>query len=765
MMTLRLAAANVRKSWRDYAIYFVTLTFAVTLFYAFNTVDAQVAMLPQQREVVQALGRIINYATWVLVVILGFLMVYANNYLVRRRTKELALYQVLGMRRRNVAAILTAETLLSSLGALAAGLGLGVLTSQFLVFVTGRIMQETVENYRFVFSGRAFAFTIATFLAIFAVTLVLNLVTLRRLTLIELMQAGKANQVTRTRSPWISAALFLAGAGLIGWAYWRLMCDGYPLLSAVTSGTSGDPEGWKRFALTTAMVFAGTYILFFSFGGMLLHFARTSRRTYWRGLNMFTVRELASRVRTSAASMATISLVIFLMLGVVTSSFGLATTLNDALEKSAPHDLTFTVFGSDPRPDNAYAALETAGFVPDASLEGDAGADAGARASAAGAYRPDSAFRPAPGEPVQGTVAGHRARWAVEPMWNSSYAAVNPEEGQAASTSGSQGSGSTIPKLSDVINASGVAPIVIGGTDLTQTYRQSLDIVGVSDYNAHRALAGLDPLEVPDGTFAASFSSGFDEVRDAWVRLIESGTPLTVLGHELVPAGKPEAALDESAAALSLNAALADNMGTLIVPDSLVADLRETDELLYSTPVTVDFEEDLSLQENRELASAIWEQLEDMGEATDGAWQSVLPPSSRATLIPEVVGLTGTVTYLAVYVGLVLAMASAAILAIKMLAQAADAAPRYRRLSELGCPRAMADRSLAVQVGAFFVLPLAVAAVHAFVAVREFSEIIKILLPFSIAHAAVTTGLFVAAIYGLYYVLTLLAARTVLAQR
>lgn len=114
-MLARLALGNVRKSLRDYAIYFVTLVLGVAVFYAFNSIAGQADFLkPEYGELLGVLGDLMMGLTVFLAFVLGFLMVYANNYLVRRRKKELGLYQVLGMRRSQVSAILTLETLIAS---------------------------------------------------------------------------------------------------------------------------------------------------------------------------------------------------------------------------------------------------------------------------------------------------------------------------------------------------------------------------------------------------------------------------------------------------------------------------------------------------------------------------------------------------------------------------------------------------------------------------------------------------------------------------
>ena len=155
-MFFRLALGNVRKSLRDYTVYFVTLVLGVTVFYAFNTISEQADFLSEDtRQMVKTVAMLMGFVTVFLAFVLGFLMVYANNYLVKRRKREFGLYQLLGMRQGQVSLILVLETLLASVASLLVGLAMGVLFSQILVFVTAALFNETVTNFSFRFSPEA----------------------------------------------------------------------------------------------------------------------------------------------------------------------------------------------------------------------------------------------------------------------------------------------------------------------------------------------------------------------------------------------------------------------------------------------------------------------------------------------------------------------------------------------------------------------------------------------------------------------------------
>ena len=99
-MFSKLAFQNVKKSMKDYTVYFLTLTFGVCLFYVFNSIDSQQAMLDvssRQEDMLKLLTQMMGYVSVFISVLLAFLIIYANRFLIKRRKKELGLYMILGM--------------------------------------------------------------------------------------------------------------------------------------------------------------------------------------------------------------------------------------------------------------------------------------------------------------------------------------------------------------------------------------------------------------------------------------------------------------------------------------------------------------------------------------------------------------------------------------------------------------------------------------------------------------------------------------------
>ena len=338
-MLCKLAWGNVRRAGRDYLVYLLTLTLGVTVFYAFNTISMQVDIAGIDEEgLAQVMGSMLGDLTYFLAGVMAFLMVYANNFIMKRRKKEFGLYQVLGMGRGRVATIMALETVIVSVVAFVAGIVLGVGLSQLMTFFTASLFKTQIANFHFFFSMHAFNLTLACMLVMFVLTLLLNLRAVRRTKLIELMGAERRNESIKTRNPWIAIAIFAVGAVLVGVAYYRLLRDGFPL----TATDSKLQEAMNQFGITTAMVTVGTFALFWGLSGMLIKLLQSLRGVYWRGLNMFTVRQLAAKVNTVCFSMGVIAMLLFLAITSVTCGMSIANVMNENLERYNPVDVSQT---------------------------------------------------------------------------------------------------------------------------------------------------------------------------------------------------------------------------------------------------------------------------------------------------------------------------------------------------------------------------------------------------------------------------------------
>ena len=217
-MYSKIALGNVKKSLRDFSIYFLTLAVGVALFYAFNSITQQSMVLKlteDARSIVQLLSKTITGVSILLAIILGFLVVYANQFLIRRRKKEFGMYQILGMTKRNVSKIMIIETLIVGFLALVVGLVAGIFMSQFMLFATAHMFNATIESFTFVFSTTSLVQTVLYFVVMFVVALIFNVFTVSRYKLIDLLNADKVFQTVKVKNLTVSVLVFIASLGLI----------------------------------------------------------------------------------------------------------------------------------------------------------------------------------------------------------------------------------------------------------------------------------------------------------------------------------------------------------------------------------------------------------------------------------------------------------------------------------------------------------------------------------------------------------------------
>ena len=369
-MFSKLALKNVTRSVRDYSVYFLTLMFGVCIFYVFNSLDSQWVMESLRgstgtndttRQALDMILTLIDIFSVFVSVILAFLILYANNFMVKRRKKELGTYLLLGLSQGRVAALLFAETALIGLISLGAGLALGIFLSQFLSVFTAGFFQITVTEFHFVFSWKALGKTLLYFSLIFLVVMVFNSLTVSRQKLIDLLQAERKSERLRGRSLGLSVALFLLSLVLLAVAYAMLLIRGMLRVDAL-------------FYLMLALGSLGTLLFFRGLSGFLLQVLQSNKRLYYRGLNMFTLRQFAARVGSNYLSMTVICLMLLLSIGITACSVGLNNTLDSITGAQAPYDFYLAATALDPETGeetavDVPAALKEAGFDPEVELE------------------------------------------------------------------------------------------------------------------------------------------------------------------------------------------------------------------------------------------------------------------------------------------------------------------------------------------------------------------------------------------------------------
>ena len=246
-MLPKLALRNTRKNIGDFAVYFLTLMFGVAMVYAFGSIPAQKAMLrvmEQADTTSPAMSGIMTGLSVFVAFILGFLVLYANGFLMKRRGREFGTYLLLGLPKRKVAVVLAMETLLVGVLALASGLVLGVFASQGMSLLSVRLFEVKMDEYAFVFSAAAAVKTIVLFGVLFVAVAVLNTVTIGRRSVVTLLGLARRNQEPRVRSRSLSLLLLVAGAVMVTGSLDAALSTG--LITSERAGTlPGRSSSWR----------------------------------------------------------------------------------------------------------------------------------------------------------------------------------------------------------------------------------------------------------------------------------------------------------------------------------------------------------------------------------------------------------------------------------------------------------------------------------------------------------------------------------------
>ncbi len=718
-MLLKLSLRNIRRSAKDYAIYFVTLLFGVAVFYAFNSISSQQILFDIQSEadsdMFEVTQQMLNMFSVAIAFVLGFLIVYANRFLIKRRKHEFGIYLTLGMNPGEISRIVLYETVIVGFVSLVVGLVCGVLLAQALSFATAMLFELSMTNYQFVFSEGAFFATLGCFVLIYVVVAVFNLLTVRRFKLIDLLSANVKNERMGVRNPWICLVGFVASIGILAAAYWFLKQNGMEYLD--------DPQ----FTYATVLMLVGSLLFFWSIAGFVILILQRVRGVYLRGLAMFTIRQIASKVNTAFVSLWVVCVMLFFSIATFSTGMGLVNAFTSNIEESAPYDASIAA-------NIYYSSLDS--FVhPDSQSWSE-------RADEMKAEYPDLY---ADGEKYQWDIAARLS--SAIPEWNDLVqSAVQIDEWEIPGlTVGQivQETGAELPEASSSVQ------------------QNNISVTGVSQFNALLEMAGREPVSLNEDQFLMVNNMTVSEgVAKA---VVDEGWTLSVLGHEMRP-------LDEICDLQVQNNSMPATSLYFIVPDSVVDDIRAEGSIPAMSTLNIMYSETGRQQDGAVGTEMLYDLLakalpvEGEPNAYDQDFWPVTSFYTSYEMQSQASGLRMMITYLALYIGFVLLVATAAVLAIQQLSEAADSRDRYHLLSELGCDTRMLNRSLFIQVLVYFLAPLVLACCHAGWVISILSENLFSLVGIPVLEPILMSAGFTLAIYGGYFLVTYFAARGIVKQ-
>ena len=330
MILFKLAVKNIKRSIKDYTIYFFTLVLGVAIFYVFNAIGSQTVMLNVSKSTYEIINLMINMLSGVSVFvsfILGFLIIYASRFLIKRRNKEFGIYLTLGMSKKKVSLILFIETLLIGLISLVIGLGLGTILSQFMSVLVANMFEADMTKFQFVFSTSACIKCLIYFGVMYLLVMLFNTVIINKCKLIDLLQANKKSEKVKLKNTWLCIIIFIISSITLGYAYY------------LVTGNVSRIESDFDILIPIILGSLSTFFLFFSLSGLVLKIVKSIKNYYYKGLNSFILRQVSSKINTMVFSMTIICLMLFVTICVLSSALSIKNSMIANLNELAPVDV------------------------------------------------------------------------------------------------------------------------------------------------------------------------------------------------------------------------------------------------------------------------------------------------------------------------------------------------------------------------------------------------------------------------------------------
>ncbi|QWG55747.1 ABC transporter permease [Bacillus mycoides] len=336
-MYSKIAIGNVKKSFKDYAIYFLTLTLAVCIFYSFNSIESQKALMEinaSDRKYVPTVMNAISNVSVFVSVILGGLILYANNFLIKKRKKELGIYMTLGMGRRNISRILVTETFLVGVISLVSGLIIGIGVSQGLSTFALKLFDLPINKYKFAISTGAIGKSVLYFGIMFLLVMLFNVYVVSKYKIIDLLTAGRKSEDVKFRNPLIYVITFIMCVASLGYAYVTVLKIGLNFTNPML-------------VVSIILGILGTLLFFFSLSGFILYVVKKNKKVYFKGLNIFIIKQINSKVNINFISMSVICLMLFLTMVALSTGISFNRMMDATTKEITPFDASITLENKD----------------------------------------------------------------------------------------------------------------------------------------------------------------------------------------------------------------------------------------------------------------------------------------------------------------------------------------------------------------------------------------------------------------------------------
>lgn len=683
-MLFKISLKNIRKSLKDYTVYFFTLILGVAIFYVFNAIDSQSVMLDVRAnvmDIIKLMNDMLSGVSVFVSCILGFLIIYASRFLIKRRNKEFGIYLTLGMSKRKISVILFFETLLIGIVSLVAGLVIGTILSQFMSVIVANIFDADMTKFKFIFSMKACVKTLIYFAIMYVLVMIFNTFSISRCKLIDLLNAGKKTEKVTMKNPVVCTIVFVIGVGILSYAYWM-----------VTRGVR-TLNTFDKIGIPIALGCVATFLIFWSVSGFMIRIFTSIKSVYYKGVNSFVLRQFCSKINTTVFSTTVICIMLFITISVLSAALSMKDSLSKDLDSMCPVDVQLAKYSYDAMSE-AYATSQDMNEKDREMLE-------------------DSKLS------------------IIETLNNSGFDAQKYFKDVVEYNIYNTGL-----KVKDTL-----------GDVYTDDYHfiaeAIMPVMTISDYNSVARLYGNSTYELNDDEYI--IVADYKNMVMIRNQALKKGIILSVNGKEYKPR------YDECKDGFVQIGVQNMNDGILVVPDNAVKPQQ-----VRSMGLSADYRAD-----TKEERYSIETQLDNLMKNISYK-KSFINRNSRIDLAESSVGLGALVTFIALYLGIIFLISSAAILALRELSDSADNKERYGMLRKLGVDERMIDMALFKQIGIFFAFPLILALIHSVFGIKFINIILATMGMSSMAASIGLTLAFVAVIYGGYFLITYLCSRSII---
>lgn len=683
-MLFNISLKNIRKSLKDYTVYFFTLILGVAIFYVFNAIDSQSVMLDVREnmmDIIKLMNDMLSGVSVFVSCILGFLIIYASRFLIKRRNKEFGIYLTLGMSKRKISAILFFETLLIGIVSLVAGLVIGTILSQFMSVIVANMFDADMTKFKIIFSMKACIKTLIYFAIMYVLVMIFNTFSISRCKLIDLLNAGKKTEKVTMKNPIVCTIVFVIGVGILSYAYW-MVTRGVESINII-----------NKIGVPIALGCVATFLIFWSVSGFMIRIFTSIKSVYYKGVNSFVLRQFCSKINTTVFSTTVICIMLFITISVLSAALSMKDSLSKDLDSMCPVDVQLAKYSYDAMSD-AYATSQNMNEKDREMLE-------------------DSKLS------------------IIETLNNSGFDAQKYFKDVVEYNI--YNTGLTVKDTLGDIN-----------TDDYQFMADAImPVMTIGDYNSVARLYGNSTYELNDDEYI--IVADYKNMVMIRNQALKKGIILSVNGKEYKPR------YNECKDGFVKIGVQNMNDGILVVPDNAVKPQQ-----VRNMGLSADYRAD-----TKEERYSIETQLDNLMKNISFK-KSFISWNSRIDLAESSVGLGALVTFIALYLGIIFLISSAAILALRELSDSADNKERYGMLRKLGVDERMIDMALFKQIGIFFAFPLILALIHSVFGIKFINIILATMGMSSMAASIGLTLAFVAVIYGGYFLITYLCSRSII---